>query len=49
MTTYCDEEKQKECDHWNAEISECEYKRPNGSCFIGGIENLYIKDEEEKE
>ena len=46
-TTYCDEEKQKECEHWDAEIGECKYLRTDGTCFIGGIEKDYEKKDEQ--
>jgi hypothetical protein len=42
-TTYCTEEKQKTCEHWNVETGSCKYMRPNGTCFIAGIENQYEK------
>ncbi len=43
--TYCTEEKQKDCEHWDAEIDDCEYLRSDGTCFIGGIEETYEKPE----
>lgn len=48
-TTYCDEEKQKECEHWDAEIGECKYLRTDGTCFIGGIEKDYEKKDEQSQ
>ena len=44
--TYCDEEKQKNCEHWDIKASDCEYRRKDGSCFIGGIEKNYEKKDD---
>ncbi len=46
--TYCDKEKQEECEHWDAEINDCKYKRLDDSCFIAGIEEKYTEEDDEQ-
>jgi hypothetical protein len=46
--TYCDSERQKDCEHWDADNKKCEYMRKDKTCFIGGIEKKYEKRHREK-
>jgi hypothetical protein len=39
--TYCTKEKQKTCEHWDNKTHDCEYRRKDETCFIGGIEKDY--------
>lgn len=46
--TECTDDKKENCEHWNTETNTCPYLRKLDdyeTCFIGGIEKRYEKDE----